>query len=77
MTETSTKNVNSVINKACSTEDVVCFSDDLDANDRQFYLEIFSNLSSIQLLPKQETVLKIINYSRMRSKASVLNKKQI
>lgn len=63
MTEISTNEVKPFTNNLSSTEDIDC-SDDLDPKDQRFYLAIVSHLSSMQVLPKEETVLKIINYSK-------------
>ncbi|MVN22591.1 hypothetical protein [Mucilaginibacter arboris] len=67
MTETSTKNnVNPVSNNGCVTEDMDDFPDELDAKHQQLYLTIATHLSLIQIHPKEETVLKIISYSRAK-----------
>jgi hypothetical protein len=57
MTETSTNDVIPV-----ATEDLD--PEELDAIDEQFYAVISSHLSLIQIHPREETVRKIITYSR-------------
>lgn len=63
MTEISTNEVNAIINKICLTEDMEN-DNDLDPKDHRFYKAISSNLNLIHILPKEETILKIITYSR-------------
>ena len=63
MTEISTNEVNAISNKKSLTESMES-TDDLDAKDYRFYTAISSHLNLIQILPKEETVLKIITYSR-------------
>ena len=63
MTKTSTNHVNPDCNAESLTEDPEC-SDDLNAKDQRFYTVISSHLNKIQFHPKEETVLKIANYSK-------------
>ena len=63
MTEISTNNFNAVKQTENSSKDVD-FPEDLDDRDQRFYKAISSNLTLIQLAPKEETVVKIIHYSR-------------
>ncbi len=66
MTEISTNEVLRVgINKPFS-EDQISPTDDLDPHEQQFYKAISAHLNQIQFLPKTETVLKIITYSRLK-----------
>jgi hypothetical protein len=63
MTETSTNDVTpAAIDDNSATEDLD--PEELDALDKQFYTILCSHLSSIEIHPKEETVLKIITYSR-------------
>lgn len=63
MTEISTNNFNAVKQTETTSQDVD-FAEDLDVREQQFYKVIASNLTLLQLAPKEETVVKIINYSR-------------
>ncbi len=65
MTEISTNNLNPVDKKESSMEDLD-YPDDLDANDQRFYKAIASKLTLMQTSPKEETVIKIIRYSRLQ-----------
>jgi len=65
MTEISTNNLNPVDKKESSMEDLD-YPDDLDANDQRFYKAIASKLTLMQISPKEETVIKIIRYSRLQ-----------
>ena len=67
MTEISTNEVNSVSINDLKTAETDC-PDDLDEQDQQFYELVSSRLKRIQISPKQETVLKIINYSKQYKK---------
>ena len=65
MTKTSTNDLNHDTNTvSLIIEEDIESPDDLDAKDKLFYIAIASNLSLIQLSPKEETILKIITYSR-------------
>lgn len=63
MNEISTNNLNSVKQTETTSKDVD-FAEDLDAPEQRFYKAISSNLTLIQLAPKEETVVKIVRYSR-------------
>lgn len=66
MTEISTNEVTHAgINKPLS-KDQINSTDDLNPHEQQFYKAISSYLNRIQFLPKTETVLKIITYSRLK-----------
>lgn len=69
MTEISTNEVNSVSNSDLKTAEADN-SDDLGDKHQQLYNFISSHLSLIQIHPKEETVLKIINYSKFYKKFS-------
>ena len=63
MTEISTNEpeiVKSLANDQQSTED------DLEPHEKHFYKSLSLKLNLIQLHPKQETVLKIITYSKSK-----------
>lgn len=63
MTEISTNNLNCFKQTKITSKDVD-FAEDLDAPEQRFYQAIASRLTMIQLVPKEETVVKIIHYSR-------------
>lgn len=64
MTETSTNQLNICKNSLGEiTENADC-KDELDATHEQIYISLSSHLNLIQILPKHETVLKIITYSK-------------
>lgn len=63
MTEISTNEpdvVKSLANDQQSPED------DLEPHEKHFYKSLLLQLNRLQLQPKQETVLKIITYSRSK-----------
>lgn len=64
MTEIFTNDVNRVDNTMLTENNDV--PDDLDASEQRFYKAISNHLSLIQIHPKQETVFKIITYSRTK-----------
>ncbi|WP_299289255.1 hypothetical protein [uncultured Mucilaginibacter sp.] len=63
MTEISTNNLNTVKQDENPSKDVD-FPEDLDDSEQRFYKAISPNLTLLQLAPKEETVVKIIHYSR-------------
>jgi hypothetical protein len=63
MTEISTNKLNPV-NQNDTASESVDYPDELNSPDQRFYQAIASNLNLIQLAPKEETVVKIIHYSR-------------
>lgn len=63
MTEISTTKTISADRSETTSEDVD-FPEDLDSNDESFYKTIVPKLSLLQLAPKEETVVRIIHYSR-------------
>jgi len=66
MTKTSTNKANPGCNDESLTEDLD-YAGELDTKDQRFYTVISSHLNLIQLHPKEETVLKIITYSKNKS----------
>lgn len=65
MTKISTNDLDTVDISNLMIDDRVNPSE-LDAKDQRFYKAISPNLNLIQTLPKQETVFKIITYSRTK-----------
>lgn len=66
MTETSTQKEKPDCFAGDLPEDADESSGGLDDRDQRFYEAISAGLNRIQISPKRETVLKIINYSRKR-----------
>jgi hypothetical protein len=69
MKKTSTNNENANCSNESLTEDLDC-RDDLDARYHRFYSVISSHLNLIQIHPKEETVLRIMTYSKNQNKPS-------
>jgi len=67
MNKTSTNDATDQCSNESVTEDLEC-SDDLDDRYQRFYTLISTHLNSIQIHPKEETVLKIITYSMSQGK---------
>lgn len=65
MTEISTTEVNSV---NLLSNDQLGLTDDLEPHEKQFYKALSAQLNAIQLSPKKEIILKIINYSRSKNR---------
>lgn len=65
MTEISTTEVNSV---TILSNDQLELADDLEPHEKQFYKVLSAQLNAIQLFPKKETVLEILNYSRSKNR---------
>lgn len=63
MTEISTTEVNSF---SILSNDQLDTADDLEPDEKQFYKTLFTQLDAIQLFPKKETILKILNYSKSK-----------
>ncbi len=63
MTEISTNEVNPV---ESMTDDHNGSSEDLEPHEKHFFRSLSLRLNQLQLNPKQETVLKIINYSKSK-----------
>ena len=65
MTETSTKTSNPLTDLAeQSADEAASESDELDKSSQLFYYAISPGLNRIKLMPKPETVLKIVTYSK-------------
>ncbi|MGI4021932.1 MAG: hypothetical protein ACRYFA_10535 [Janthinobacterium lividum] len=62
MTETFTNSVTSAVKKEVLTED----ADDLADQEKRIYTLIAAKLNLLQLSPKEETVQKILAYSRTK-----------